>query len=255
MAKYKLIREYPDSPKLGYVCSTGIYMCGTSEYDCKHYPEFWEKVEEKDYEILSFKDNEGKLWNQDTQLNDCWCYINGKAPFYQEKQLIKFDGFKIHSILRKSDGEVFTVGDRVSKKINGEEFDYGTLTHIYSNFEVMACDRIGLSWLVKSKQPLFTTEDGVDVFEGDDFYGVYNMKLAKHDDYTDERRSYIFTCSFSAPDSKVHKWFSTKEAAKKYISENKPKYSLNAIKKALQDAKQCGMNEFTAVLFENLENE
>lgn len=43
--KYKLIKEYPGSPKLDFITDR-------TNYFPEYYPEFWEKVVEKDYEIL-----------------------------------------------------------------------------------------------------------------------------------------------------------------------------------------------------------
>ena len=58
MKKYKLIKEYPGSPELG----TSIDMVTPDTYftyhnskpiQLKDYPEYWEEVVEKDYEILT----------------------------------------------------------------------------------------------------------------------------------------------------------------------------------------------------------
>ena len=63
MTKYKLIKEYPGSPKLGFeiserYCATikeGNFLTPSpiSWVDVINNPEFWQKIEEKDYEILS----------------------------------------------------------------------------------------------------------------------------------------------------------------------------------------------------------
>jgi hypothetical protein len=86
MKKYKLIKQYPGSVELGTIisrkCTTDIWK-GTTYYET--YPEFWQEVIEKDYEIL----------------------ISRVVP--QE----------ILSVKRLSDGEIFTVGDR-AKSINSK---------------------------------------------------------------------------------------------------------------------------------------
>lgn len=59
--KYKLIKLLPfeNSPKIGYIsephCAQkgGIHYWNHNWFNPKDYPEFWEKVVEKDYEILS----------------------------------------------------------------------------------------------------------------------------------------------------------------------------------------------------------
>lgn len=73
------------------------------------------------------------------------------------------------------------------------------------------------------KQPLFTTEDGVDIFEGDIYFLVtekYNYGIA----YTRNNSNYSKTLQNN------NKRFSTKEAAEEYVLLNKPCLSLKEIK-------------------------
>jgi len=52
MKKFKLIKTYPGSPELGAeVDFTGFKQLTQQAIE---YPEFWEQVVEKDYEILSY---------------------------------------------------------------------------------------------------------------------------------------------------------------------------------------------------------
>ena len=61
--KYKLIKLLPfeNSPKIGYIsephCTQkdGAHYWNGLWFNPENYPEFWQKVVEKDYEILSFK--------------------------------------------------------------------------------------------------------------------------------------------------------------------------------------------------------
>ena len=119
MKKYRLIKEYPSSPKLNNIIEfekklgdvlinwdTMLEICPKIHF------EFWQEVIEKDYEILSFKDTIGNLITKKegkflTSFHD---------TEYKEEGLIK--RCKIHSVKRLSDGEVFTVGDNV--KIAGQ---------------------------------------------------------------------------------------------------------------------------------------
>ena len=84
-----------------------------------------------------------------------------------------------------------------------------------------------LSVAKKVKKPLFTTEDGLDIFEGDLFYYVkfvqYNNTSGKpfeivRGDYT----------SFEY-EPQYEKYFSTKEKAEEYILLNKPVLSLKDV--------------------------
>ena len=64
------------------------------------------------------------------------------------------------------------------------------------------------------KEKLFTTYDGVPIYEGDTYYFV-----SKYFDL------YVTENALSRNLSESSKYFSTEEAAKKYIYENKPRYS------------------------------
>ena len=103
MKYYKLIKEYPGSPKLGTIWNQ--YFT-----DCPKFPEFWE---ETDYEILSF------------------IYINNKTILYKSKRgtfihnpenisngrleidLLANKLYSIHSVKRLTDGTIFTIGDMI----------------------------------------------------------------------------------------------------------------------------------------------
>ena len=62
--KYKLIKLLPfeNSPKIGYISSPNplvkdkVHYWNGNWFNPKNYPEFWEEVVEKDYEILEVKD-------------------------------------------------------------------------------------------------------------------------------------------------------------------------------------------------------
>ena len=72
------------------------------------------------------------------------------------------------------------------------------------------------------KEPLFTTEDGVNLYEGDHYYAVYSTWLYDRI-YLTPGNPVIF---------KHTKNFSTKEKAEKYINKNKAKYSEKDIENA-----------------------
>lgn len=243
--KYRLIREYPGSPKLGAIAklkSCDFYELENSTYyfmtkdKVENYPEFWEKVIEKDYEILSFYEPfTNKILKKDSQLKNQFCVKDGGMPFYNlDKCLI--NGYKIHSIKRLSDGEVFTIGDKI-KSIY--EKSYRVIYSINDTTDDKiriwvddGCIFWYLENITKLKQPLFTTEDGVDIYKGDKFSTVSldTMELSTIDGLVGEYATPV----------KGFKYFSTKEAAKEYIIMNKPCLSindleeLNNIKKSFQ---------------------
>src|SRR5690606_33107946 len=89
----------------------------------------------------------------------------------------KYD-VKIYSIKRLSDGEVFTIGDkvRISKLQHDGSF---TIDEFYfdCNNDKLLCNgkctgngHVSITKIEHCKKPLFTTEDGVEMFEGDTFY-------------------------------------------------------------------------------------
>jgi len=114
MKKYKLIKEYPGSPKLDTIIihkdNSWIDPYPSVEHDQMilidwviKYPQYWEEITEKDYEILSFKCN-----------NNIWQLKNNK--YYYNHMIYDLDYMLecitavcnptiIHSIKRLSDGE------------------------------------------------------------------------------------------------------------------------------------------------------
>lgn len=119
--KYKLIKTYPGSPKLGTILemdkgtrefpnTTWLKIEEGLEINVKHYSEFWEPVVEKDYEIISIK----------CKVPNFGSYIlnkisNGKFANEYKQINLDLEFYDIHSVKRLSDGEVFTVGDKVKE--------------------------------------------------------------------------------------------------------------------------------------------
>lgn len=213
--KYRLIKEYPGSPKLGHIDelnkaghnNQGVYV--QSMYDKN--PEFWEKVVEKDYEIVSVITNNSKfiekVYNQNATIEPYW---------------------KIHAIKRLSDGEIFTIGDKVDSTIS----DLGRCVEltgfkIQRNKLILGLRELGycpLNSIIKPKIPLFTTKDGVDIFKRDKSWMVHKNTFTMFDGVTHYNENYHYDETDSA-----NWWFSTKEAAQDYILYNKPCLSLNDI--------------------------
>ena len=212
--KYKLIKEYPGSPKLGTILThEELQYCNWNEY--------YQEVVKKDYEILSLI--EGKIiYPCDKYSKD---YIN---------QLFNTLGVSIHSV-KRNDGEIFTIGDKVAcQDCIGEIknfFIYGVI-----NIEGIGTkDNPNMPWSFpltelwddmtelpqKVKKPLFTTEDGVDIFEGDRFWNTRLLELTEIQ-VTNKKYPLLFLTDGS-------KSFSTKEKAEEYILMNKPCLSLKEV--------------------------
>ena len=229
MKKYKLIKEYPGSDHEGIIVSlktpNGLYEGYQHNYYTKHVennPEYWEEVIEKDYEILSFK--------QDSSITDLWTKFTGgwsrningypvTGPYTLE-DILKNNLYKIHSVKRLSDGEVFTVGDRA------KVYEYGSVKTIDSIDLVTKCSSMKQGiWLnynsgsshithaIKQiKQPIFLTHDGKDIFEEDKVWYVNKENL-----YYD----HIIAFPEVKFNSEIRAYFLTREGAEDYIEKNK----------------------------------
>lgn len=235
MIQYKLIKEYPGSPKLGtiefnnynitepYVRHSSEWK-GTIFYDA--HPEFWQKLEEFGYEILSFFNKMNKRVYHFNKASKSFCSIDGFHNNVNYEYCLEY--YVITSVKRLSDGEVFTIGDRVKSKI-GTDDDSSLITKIYINTNKDAKPVGGLiiqtggyyqakiNEITKVKTPLFTTEDGVAIFEGDSYVCV-----------TNQFELYEGKKQISVRDIPV-KSFSTKEEAEKWVLFNKPCLSINEI--------------------------
>ena len=106
--KYILKKEYPGSPKLGNTIDN-------LENDwIENYPEFWEKVVEKDYEILSLSFTNNFCY---LQKNGEYAYRNTPNTTSTLKDCLSV-GWKIHSVKRIFDSKIFTIGDELKNNQN-----------------------------------------------------------------------------------------------------------------------------------------
>lgn len=175
----------------------------------------WEKLEEKDYEILSLIGLDGSIVHK----------IGYTFPECFQTLVDAKDSFKIHSVKRLTDGEVFTVGDNINFN------DKGVAKLLEIQFEIAPADKgkgtlcfvndhefLGKWWTVdklsKIKKSLFTTVDNVEIYGGESIYAV-------SDDFQ------LLHCSFAQEKDKSIRSFSTKENAEKYILRHKPLLSLD----------------------------
>jgi hypothetical protein len=257
MKKYKLIKEYPGSPFMpaiveqtkitgpGRTVITKYFTKGSLFFDgylIENSPKFWEEVIEKDYEILAFRcENHNKPYVKHSNGKFAFAHENG---FSTVDDLLSGTTFNIiHSIKRLSDGEIFTVGDETNfGKIN--KFRIEDLKSLKDNFGVFFTNKeIGqlsikfnrkedgtnwnIQWLTNTKlvkKPLFTTEDGVEIFEGDSYRVINKNTFFTHPCTCDK---------YSSIEEKNFIKFSTKKAAEAYILMNKPCLSFNDISQFL----------------------
>jgi len=239
---YKLIKLYPGSPKLGTTAinkqgSIGyIYPDGKTEVEIsssgdifkrmvEDMPEFWEKVVE--FEVLSvYSEAYGILFKD--KYGHYRYVTSGSGGFALSWEEVLRRKYTIHSVERISDGEIFHIGDKIKVTTLGE---------IKIIDRIKLCEEDGSSfkkgiWVyfstggchfdnITKYSPLFTTEDGVDVFEGDTYWCVNNAShLWSLFEQTSKERTKLNKTVLS---------FSTKEKAKEYILMNKPCLSLQDI--------------------------
>ena len=241
MATYKLLKKYPSLPndwEVGMevettVTNTSYYhirseKCSGKSMPIKEVednPEFWEYQPE--FKILKL--TRGDIY----EVSE-----SGKVPI-DSITVIDIEqalntGFKIYSVQRTSDGVEFNLGDmaktgwkkegstheivnfKLAKKVGSGRTPYGKdlLWVDWDNDE-------GGNWIeeIQHCEPLFTTEDGVDMYEGDFYYIVYTT------------RNYELGNNLASPENKViegspQKTFHSLYNALEYIDLNIPKYSL-----------------------------
>lgn len=187
------------------------------------------KQPKPDWEIVAV----GGYWNdKDTSLG---VYekkiIDGKIAYYNDL----FDGFDnmeyifnsmrgiIYSVKRLSDGEIFSVGEVIDTPQDGTN----KIIAFHVTGERMNVKlnngTIGLEHIQKAKQPLFTTEDGVPVYEGGEIF-VCDSEF---------KVGIVIISEISYPHKKkLYKFFSTHSAANEYALANKPQLSLSDVEQA-----------------------
>ena len=250
MKQYKLIKKYPGLPEnweegmilkindnfLYYIPCDGKYSkVHIYKSMIENYPEFWQLIKEKDYEILSFVclihgTPSAQIFIK--KNNDLYTWLNVTYTF---NDLINNKSYAIHSIKRLSDEEKFIIGDKVKT--------FNLITSIKS-FRILQNNELAIDFdnnisttnannLYKAKQPLFTTEDGVDIYEGDTSYGVRKTDF-QIIPVTHHNSMYVY---------KNFLEFSTKEKAEEYVLMNKPCLSINNVIDVLKKPGYSGLVE------------
>ena len=218
MRKFRLIKEYPgcflkinsiiefENNCQQIINSNGNFIIN----DLLKHSEFWEEIVEKDYEILSGRTH------------------------------IPSGSTEIYSIRRKSDGVEFKIGDKVywnwafaknkyftikSFNIIEDKLRFNTVEESGQNF---IFELISKEYnLQHYKEPILTTEDGYEMFEGDK---VYFVEIGE---YLHKGCETVNSYKYNYILDKDFKFFKTKENAEKYIYENKPEFSRKQILDAI----------------------
>lgn len=231
--KYKLIKEFPGSCELGKVIDLDEVF-GRMTYNYTGYPEYWEKVVAKSYEILSYKYNDF-IYTYEPSPNifsipGSRCYCCGSRVINDASMTQLSSIPAIYSIKRLCDGEIFTIGE----KLNSESKKFVIITkitlsenagyiRIWGDFMSGIDSWIYLDNISRLKEPLFVTEDGCDIFGETELFTVgFTSKV----DYGDLYKSVKVNVKFiSKPNHEDYKWFKSKDKADLWCKENEPKYS------------------------------
>jgi len=235
MKKYKLIKEYPGSPELDTIVSkVGNYYLDTKKesptvwlfpVSVEKYPKFWSEIKEPNYLITAFK-MRGTGAHRPIGKDGLYGYTE---PFTSLQDMLR-GGHEVYSV-KNSKGIEWTFGDRYT-------FEAGDLVHKITSFDILGDElvinhergRCSIEHIVKAKEPIFTSADGIEYTEENLDYKLFSV-LPKAT--WEEKRSPV---SY-ALQSKSWLHFHTKEARQEYIDNNKPKYSLVDIEKAYNDSK------------------
>lgn len=232
MKKYKLIKQYKGSPELGIIVTVNndgtiqvpIGSIGTLIHGKpSDYSQYWEEIIEKDYEILSCKHfMTGGIY----AIGQTFLSNEGYRRFNELdiNRINTQDGTKVYSIYsvkRLSDGEVFTVGDIVQNYNDKIPFIITCIKKYLDSDNICLIGESTSSLLEAEhiKNPLFTTEDGVDIYEGGTYYVIDDDVSTVFERKAKEQ----FNSRYTIP----IKRFAVKENAEKYIFYNAKSLSLN----------------------------
>jgi len=210
----------------------------------------WKEIIEEGYEILSYQslDNPKRIFRKNNPLNKTLKYVSGWYCDQGTHVDPKPDTitYPIHSIERLSDGEVFELGATAKTKTS-------IGTHIIRSFQIQTklksigidgvvfykgVDEIwvewdkdsGGNWLDKIeivKDPIFTSEDGVEIFTGNDLFilSCNNGSITDISPVSEELKTH----PFKGVNGEGFKYFSTKKATENYVLMNRVSLSLNDV--------------------------
>lgn len=213
------LEEAFNAGKQGYA-SFKVYCEKKSEQAFKEFSKFKAKEQQskRDWQVESFIGSGGMIYEKTSNDDSYTCFENFGHGKKMQNQLLD-DGYKIHSVRRISDGEIFVVGDETTKGIIKEFWIDEDINYLFAKFT----DGKSLQWkfLKKVEKPkyLFVTEDGVGIFDTDCYYSVSK----------DFCHSGVSNGLFWYNPKSGEKYFSTKEAAEEYIIMNKPMLSLQEV--------------------------
>jgi hypothetical protein len=204
----------------------GVFKQGNCSVEIGVEPssEFWAELT---YEILSFKHT---TCGDISSKRSNGLFLNSSCKGAEGKYTEDYHGlssWKINSVKRLSDNVIFTVKDKIKYKLADREAKIIVGITLRNDSIWLETDSVkptygmDLEYAEKVKEPILTTEDNVDIFEGDDYYYLVKKDLCYHyvssaDKKFDSKKEGLLD-------------FKYKENAEEYRLMNKPLLSLNDI--------------------------
>jgi len=234
MKRYALIKSYPNcnlikgtviynSVGKGWYClkdsKNRIYLPNIEDFS-----EFWQEIVDTSYKILSFiQRTSGRIWLENRGIDE-WSASDDYTSPMHISHILTNNLYRIHSVKRLLDEEIFTIGDRID--INRHNDLIISRITICENDRVMITGTKGcasyfeyLKDVKKAKVPILTTNDGVDVYKEDSFIYATDKSFNK---------IVCFPADIIKNSDLIA--FSTESARDEYILWNKPVLSLKDLK-------------------------
>jgi len=216
----KLLKENPEAFKKVAI-SYGMYYCTHESFkDEKVWNSFLSEALKPDWEILEFRQQGGTIFklypngeygSQDEGNWSLWNMLND-----DRYGSVSNGQISIHSV-RRSDGKVFTVGDKTNQGII-EKFEISDRC-MSGMYAIIGNGKWSIDYLTKLK-PLFKTHDKVPVYEMDTVIPVYKKELKIFNEVS-------FTSNQNTDD---FLYFSTRSAAEQWVNDHKPSVSIAQIR-------------------------
>lgn len=258
--RYRLILTYPGSPELGEIVYP--YLKGYSTRRGKHdkyleksivetNPEFWEKITRGTFQILEFKNSKIK----DLNLDGGYLWNDTLNTWYEKKDDVDYliESYEIKSIKHVYNNEVFSIGDKVEyiSSRNSSELEikeirvlntriFFTYKGDHSSYDDWSSENL------RKRTPLFKTEDGVDIYIGDDYW-VYDPTMREQD-----RVHKINNASQTHDGNGLNRtYFSSREKAEEYRLCNFKGLSINDVKRVFPMMPSIKLEKLKFLLDEN----
>lgn len=187
------------------------------------------KAPKKEWEITAFRLKEHNKYS-----DGIYKPLGGKYNVgfftYSEKEVLESKNYEIYSVRSLSDNVEFKLGDTIKEVLSNNPQKTWKITAFHIESEIVEVQELNVNHgsyttlhfrnIKLYKEKLFTTEDGVDIFEGDKY-----VMLDVANWYIDE------TGGKGLNEKDYRIFFASKEKAEEYILLNKPCLSINDILK------------------------